>query len=167
MKSIRAPEMTARMLDHRQRDYLAAMDIGVWSLREAVAPETDAVESQAQLKLGPGSGGTLLVCAIDTDSASRLANDISRVLGSSPVWAWQYSDSDAVNLTQAVDENLFTTVAIFGEALAGQFFGGETPSHLNSAKLVLLPSMQDIQNRAEARRELWDIFCRSGMLEQG
>ena len=157
--------MAVRMLNNRQQDYLAAMDIRVWSLREAEVLETSAEASQVQLKLGPGSGGTLLVCAIDSDSASRLANDINRVLGNTPVWAWQYSDSGAVNLTQAVDENLFTTVAIFGKALAGQFFGGEQPAHLNSAKLVLLPSMQDIQNRPEARRELWETFCRSGMLE--
>lgn len=141
------------------------MDIRVWSLREPAAPEAPLRESLAQLKLGPGSGGILLVCAADTDSASRLANDIDRVLGGSPVWAWPFTDTGAVNLNCAIDENLFTRVAIFGRQLATQLFDGELPAHLNSAKLVLLPSMQEIQGRAESRRELWLTFCRSGMLE--
>ena len=46
-----------------------------------------------------------------------------------------------------------------------QLFDGELPAHLNSAKLVLLPSMRDIQRLAEARRTLWATLCRSGMLE--
>lgn len=156
-----------RMLSNRQQAYLDAMDIGVWSLREPVGPEAPLAGNLAQLKLGPGSSGILLVCAADTDSASRLANDISRVLGGSPVWAWPFTDPDAVNLSRAIDENLFTTVAIFGRQLATQLFDGELPAHLNSAKLVLLPSMQDIQGRAVSRRELWLTLCRSGMLELG
>jgi len=172
------------------------MDIGVWNLREPVSFETPVAENRtqldpvqvdpvqvdsaqvnpkqknpgqvdlAQLKLGPGTGGILLICSADHESASRLANDINRVLDSSPVWAWPCVDTGAVSLIQAVDENLFTTVAIFGESLAAQYFQGEQPAHLNSAKLVLLPSMQDIQNRAETRRALWAIFCRSGMIDQ-
>ena len=179
------------MLDSRQQAYLDAMDIGVWNLREPVSFETPVAENRtqldpvqvdsaqvnpkqknpgqvdlAQLKLGPGTGGILLICSADHESASRLANDINRVLDSSPVWAWPCVDTGAVSLIQAVDENLFTTVAIFGESLAAQYFQGEQPAHLNSAKLVLLPSMQDIQNRAEARRALWAVLCRSGMIDQ-
>ena len=116
------------------------------------------------LKLGPGGGGILLVCAVDTDSASRLANDISRALGSVPVWAWPHADSAAVKLTKAVEENLFTTVGVFGDEVARQFFDGDLPDSLQSANLVLLPSMQDIQHRAEARQLLWAAFCRSGMV---
>ena len=159
------------MPSSRQQAYLDAMDIGVWSLRDPVSFETCEAENPsqpnlAQLKLGPGSGGILLICSADNESASRLANDITRVLVGAPVWAWPHVDTDAVNLIQAVDENLFTTIAIFGEALAAQFFDGEQPAHLSSANLVLLPSMQDIQNRAEARRTLWATFCRSGMIDQ-
>ena len=155
------------MLSSRQQDYLDAMDIKVWSLREPVAPEAGVVVNPAQLKLSPGSGGTLLICAADTDSASRLANDINRVMDGTPVWAWPFADTGAVSLPQAVEENLFTTVAIFGKELAAQFFDDELPGHLNSASLVLLPSMQDIQDQAGARRLLWTTFCRSGMLETG
>ena len=148
---------------NRQQVYLDAMDITVWSLREPVMPEAGFVENHARLKLGPGSGGILLICSADSDSAGRLANDINRVLGGAPVWAWPYLDDGAVDLTRAVGDNLFTTVAFFGQELASQFFDGELPPHLNSAKLVLLPSMQDIQNQAEARRVLWATFCQSGL----
>ncbi|HEY5775219.1 MAG TPA: DNA polymerase III subunit psi [Xanthomonadales bacterium] len=155
------------MLSNRQQAYLDAMDIGVWNLREPVLPVSNAAVNLAQLKLGPGSGGILLVCAADTDSASRLANDINRVLGGAPVWAWPFDGTDAVDLGNAVAENLFTTVAFFGGELASRFFTGEPPAHLNSANIVLLPSMQDIQSKAGARRALWDSFCRSGMVDQG
>ena len=155
-----------RMISHKQLAYLDAMDIGVWSLREtssAAIPATDS-DSAPGLKLGPGGGGILLICAADTDSASRLANDIGRALASVPVWAWPHCDASAVKLTDAVEENLFTTVAVFGKKLAEQFFDGELPASLNSAKLVLLPAMQDIAERAETRQALWATFCRSGMV---
>jgi len=167
LKTSRIPVPVVEMLDSRQQAYLDAIDIGVWRLRKPLMPESVVTEKATQLKLGPGSGGILLICAADTDTAGRLANDIKRALGSAPVWAWPSADSDVVNLSLAVKENLFTTVAIFGRELAAQFFDDEPPVHLVSAKLVLLPSMQDIQNRAEARRELWSAFCGSGMLDPG
>jgi DNA polymerase III psi subunit len=160
--------MEARMpptrITTRQQAYLDAMDIGLWRLRESacvVTPDTDGVP---RLKLSPGSGGILLICDEDTDSASRLANDINRALGSVPVWAWPHTDAGGVDLISAIEENLFTTVAIFGTDLAAQFFGREIPVSLNSAKMVLLPAMPDIFGTAETRRVLWDTFCRSGMV---
>jgi len=162
------------MISNRQRAYLDAMDIGVWSLREVAAPSASsptasppmasAASSAPGLKLGPGGGGILLLCAADTDSASRLANDIARALGNVPVWAWPDDDASSVELTSAVEDNLFTTVAIFGDELAARFFDGDLPASLNSAKLVLLPAMQDLQSRAEARQMLWTTFCRAGMV---
>ena len=163
LKTGKTPVPAISMPGNRQA-YLDAMDIPVWSLREPVMPEAGVVENHARLKLGPGSGGILLICTADSDSAGRLANDINRVLGGAPVWAWPYLDDGAVDLSRAVGENLFTTVAFFGQELALQVFGGDLPAHLNSAKLVLLPSMQDIQNQAGAGRELWATFCKSGML---
>ncbi len=172
------------MISSRQWAYLDAMDISVWSLRETVSPlvstppipsqlssspltsspVTSSVDKRPGLKLGPGSGGILLICAADTDSASRLSNDISRALGNVPVWAWPDADVAAIELADAVEDKLFTTVAIFGNDLAAQFFDGELPASLNSAKLVLLPAMSDLQGEAEARRSLWTIFCRAGMV---
>ena len=167
------------MISNRQQAYLDAMEIGVWTLREEVCPSvssapvpsqptsspaTSSVDKIPGLKLGSGSGGALLICAADTDSASRLATDISRALGNVPVWAWPDTDSTAVELTSAVEDKLFTTVAIFGNELAAQFFDGELPASLNSAKVVLLPTMHDLQSGAEARQALWTIFCRAGMV---
>ncbi len=157
------------MISSRQLAYLDAMDIGVWSLRETATsavnpPAGSAVNNVPGLKLGPGGGGILLLCAADTDSASRLANDIARALGSVPVWAWPDADAAAVELANAVEDNLFTTVAIFGDELAAQFFDGELPASLNAAKLVLLPAMHDLQSRADARQVLWTTFCRAGMV---
>jgi DNA polymerase III psi subunit len=167
------------VISDRQHDYLDAMGISVWFLRESVSPVDSSVPGPSQLtsspsssfadktpglKLGPGSGGILLICAADTDSASRLANDISRALGNVPVWAWPDADDAAVELTSAVEDKLFTTVAIFGNDLAAQFFDGEPPASLKSAKVVLLPAMSDLQGGAEARRALWMTFCRAGMV---
>ena len=167
------------MISNRQQAYLDAMEIGVWALRETVSqpvssspvpskltasPETFSTDKTPGLKLGPGSGGILLICAADTDSASRLATDISRALGNVPVWAWPDADNAAVELTSAVEDKLFTTVAIFGNELAAQFFDGELPASLNSAKVVLLPAMPDLQSGAEARQALWAILCRASMV---
>lgn len=169
------------MINQRQQFYLEAMDIDVWRLRQNPMPASastststststavQALESEIQggpgLKLGPGSGGVLLVCAADIDSSSRLANDIGRALGCVPIWAWPHTESSAVKLSDAVEENLFTTVAIFGNDLVRQFFDGEPPVSLNSANLVLLPSMQDLQSKAAARQQLWNTFCRSGIV---
>ena len=157
------------MISNRQQAYLDAMGIEVWSLRDAPPPPSVTHTSNhiaPGLKLGSGSGGILLVCAADVDSASRLANDITRALGSVPVWAWPDDAADAVKLPAAIEDNLYTTVAVFGDELAGQFFGEEIPASLNSANLVLLPSMENIQSRADARKSLWGAICRSGMVSK-
>jgi DNA polymerase III psi subunit len=173
-------ERTGRMISNRQQAYLDAIGIEVWSLRDAppapvvaetIAPPSSVVtqtvaEPAFGLKLGSGSGGILLICGEDVDSASRLANDICRALGSPPVWAWPDDEADAVTLPIAVENNLYTTVAIFGNELAGKLFGEEIPTSLNAANLVLLPSMEDIQSRSDARKSLWAAICRSGMVSK-
>jgi len=131
----------------------------------AQAPVDQApAASGSGLKLGAGSGGTLLICAVDTHSASKLANDVSRSLGNVPVWGWPDSGADSVKPLDAVAENLFTTVAVFGEELAGQIFGHDLPGNLNSARLVVLPAMHELEARQDARRNLWATMCRSGMV---
>jgi hypothetical protein len=158
------------MISDRQHAYLDAIGIEVWSLRDSAMPppsvDTVPIVGASRLKVGSGSGGILLICAVDVDSASRLANDISRTLGSVPVWAWPNQESAAVDLVSAVEDKLFTTVAVFGDELAGQFFEGRLPDAVNSARLVILPSMLDIQTKADARRSLWACLCRSGMVSK-
>jgi hypothetical protein len=158
------------MISDRQQAYLDAIGIEVWSLRDSALPpptvDSNPILSSSRLKVGSGNGGILLVCAVDVDSASRLANDISRALGSVPVWAWPNEEPAAIDLATAVEEKLFTTVAVFGDELAGQIFEAKLPGAINSAKLVILPSMHDIQTSSEARRSLWASFCRSGMVSK-
>jgi DNA polymerase III psi subunit len=155
------------MLSDSQQAYLEAMDITVWQLRESVSPTAAGAVDVARLKLGPGSGGLLLICEADGDSAGRLASDINRALGGTPVWAWPGGAEDAPGLGSAIEESLFTTVAFFGKAVALRFFDCEPPAHFKSANLVVLPSMGDIERSAAARRDLWACICRSGMLEPG
>lgn len=167
------------MIERRQQAYLEAMGIQLWSPREAQQLQSSLVQaSMAEpavdqgpaatdaggLKLGAGSGGTLLICAVDSDSASKLANDISRSLGNVPVWGWPDNGTDSIKPLDAVAENLFTTVAVFGGELASRLFGHDVPSNLNSAKLVLLPTMHELEVTQAARKELWAIMCRSGMV---
>lgn len=114
--------------------------------------------------MGPGAGGVMLICAKDSDSASKMANDISRALGKMPVWSWPDSDEQAIAPADAVGENLFTCVAVFGELLGRLMFGSEIPTALGSAKLVILPSMSELASKASARRELWSVLCRSGII---
>ena len=106
----------------------------------------------------------MLICAKDSDSASKIANDISRSLGRMPVWAWPDSDKQSILPGDAVDENLFTCVAVFGEATGRLLFGNNLPASLGSAKLVQLPAMAELAGNESARRELWSILCRSGMI---
>lgn len=158
------------MLSRRQQAYLQAMDITVWNLRAAAPSSSTATSEDAvelRLKLGPGNGGVLLVCSADHESAGRLASDIARTLGGAPVWAWPVADETAATLDDAVEENLFSTVAFFGSELTRRFFSAEPPSHIRSARLVMLPAMQDIRESADARRTLWAGICQSGMLDQG
>lgn len=152
------------MIEDRQQAYLEAMGIPIWSARQTSHPQAAVIDHAPGLKLGPGRGGILLICGADTEPASKLSNDISRSLADVPVWAWPDGNVDSVKPGDAVDENLFTTVAVFGGDLAKQFFGREFPDSLNSASLVLLPAMHDLETRADARRELWMILCRYGMV---
>ncbi len=147
------------VVDALQQTYLEAMGVSVWALRNAKPANLDV-----GLKLGPGRGSVLLICATDIDSASKLANDIGRALGRVPVWAWPAENTDSVVLKEAVNNHLFTIVAVFGKTLAKQYFGEKLPATLNSANLVVLPAMSELERRADARRLLWSVLCQSGMV---
>ena len=161
---LKTPKPEKMLIDSRQLAYLDAMDIDVWQLRavETTLPCED--KTAPVIKLGSGRGGVLFLCAAAEESSSRLANDIDRSLGGVPVWAWPHQDVNSIALVDAVDEHLFTTVAIFGQELADVFFAAGLPASLNSANLVLLPSIKDLLNSAVARRSLWKIFCSKGMV---
>jgi hypothetical protein len=145
----------------RQRAYLDAMGIEVWRLRDTVA---QVERTGPAIRLGPGGGGVLLLCSCAADASSLVATDIARALGAVPVWAWPQPEGGATTLGDAVDEHLFTTVAVFGERLADDFFGGRVPASLNSARLVLLPSIEAVREQAAARRVLWQTLCKNRMV---
>ena len=160
-------------VDHQASETVAghATEVVAQQTTEAVGQQPSPAVAQPQptalaqgLKLGPGSGGILLVCAKDRDSASKLGNDIARVLPNNPVWAWPDNNESAVSPNEAVNENLFTCVAVFGDALAQLLFDKQVPSAIGSAKLVVLPAMSELESSAGARQQLWVEFCRSGMI---
>lgn len=152
------------MSDQQKRAYLEAMGIDVWRMRQQPVVETEEFHGDPGIRLGPGNGSTLLICADNTDSSSKLANDIVRALGNMPVWAWPQDDGPSTGLASTVDEHLFTVVAVFGDELAGHFFGGDVPGNIKAAKLVVLPSMQAISSESDSRKQLWHILCRAGMV---
>lgn len=147
------------VVDARQQAYLEAMGVSIWALRTA-----KPADHGVGLKLGPGRGSVLLICENDIDSASKLATDIGRAMGRVPVWAWPADNADSVVLKEVVNDHLFTTVAVFGKTLAKQFFGQKLPATLNSASLVVLPAMPELERHADARRLLWSVLCQSGMV---
>ena len=120
--------------------------------------------STAGIRLGPGRDGILLVCGSDDEPASRLANDVARALETVPVWAWPEAGPGAVSLEIAVEENLFTEVAVFGADLVAALFPAEVPAKVGAASIVPLPSLAEIREQAGSRKELWDALCRAGMV---
>lgn len=139
----------------------ADAQVSVPAVAEPVLPKKTVSQG---LKLGPGSDGILLICARDSDSASKLANDIARVLPKNSVWGWPDSDDSAIAPYAAVNENLFTCVAVFGGALAQLLFDKQVPAALGSATVVILPAMSELESSSDARRKLWFELCRSGMI---
>jgi hypothetical protein len=128
-------------------------------------PPADASSATAGIRLGPGRDGILLVCAGDDEPASRLASDITRALGTVPVWAWPGAGAEAVSIESAVEENLFTEVAVFGADLAASLFPGGVPAKVGAASVVQLPSMAAIREQAGSKRSLWNALCRAGMVK--
>ena len=156
---------TTRKLDSRQQAYLNAIGITTWVLRGTGTAATQRNCVVPLLKLGPGGGGALLICSEDTDSASPLASDINRSLSGVPVWAWPCeNEGGLVTLSAAVEDHLFTCVAFFGTELAARFVGDNLPASIQTAKLVLLPAIQDLKRNPKARRRMWSVLCQSDIV---
>jgi DNA polymerase III psi subunit len=130
-------------------------------------PPVDACSATVGIRLGPGRDGILLVCAGNDEPASRLASDIARALGAVPVWAWPGAGTEVVSIESAVEENLFTEVAVFGADLAASLFPGDVPAKVGAASILQLPSMAAIREQADSRRSLWNALCRAGMVKPG
>lgn len=164
------------MNPQRRMAYLQALGTPVW-LPKALfltGPEaTDvasAIEASADrvpltLALGDGTGGLLAICGSAQDIEHQVTADIVRVLEHTPVWAWPDGEGRGVALEAALDDRLFTAVLVFGQALANDLLGGEPPDHLGHARLVVAPSLGQLARDAAARRELWGLICRGGLVK--
>jgi len=141
----------------RHTAYLEAMGIPVWVRKEFAAQA--GRDELAGLRLGPGSGQFLLLCANAGETAGHLASDIARVFSAEPVWAWPAIDEPGQTAETAVDEHLFTTLVIFGAEAAGQVFGEDVPGVIGPARVLEAPAMKELANDPAARSRLWDTMC--------
>jgi hypothetical protein len=147
------------MSEARQRAYLEALDIPVW-VRKSAAEQVPGFDSPA-LRLGPGSGQVLLICAAVDEPAMRIATDVARSLKSEPVWAWPDHGAAGNDISATVKEHLFTTIVLFGKDLATQLFNVAIPESLGSARLLQAPSIGELARSPRARRSLWQAISAS------
>lgn len=139
------------MLESRRRAYLEVMGYDIWSSK-AAAPDLN------RLLLQPGNGEMLLVCDNPDAADGMLAGDIVRALGGSVVWAWPDPQGrpDSPTLGEAVRQQRFTRVLLFGSALAGRMFEGDVPLVLGSARIVSIHSLEELALQGSARQSLWN-----------
>ena len=141
----------------RHTAYLEAMGIPVWVRKEIAAKP--GREAAAGLRLGPGSGQFLLLCANAGETSGHLASDITRVFTAEPVWAWPAIDEPGQSVEAAIDERFFTTLVVFGPEAARQVFGKDTPGMIGPARVLVVPAMDELANDPAARCSLWNILC--------
>ena len=138
------------MIEARRRAYLEALGFEVWVTRRPV------VEA-GRIGVGPGQGSTLLLCPSAAESRTELAADLVRALGGDPVWAWLGSDADESGqlLEDVVAARLITRVFLFGPELVRSLFQGSPPEILGSARLTVLPGLEELAVSGAARQASW------------
>ena len=149
-----------------QRAYLEALEIPLWVRTELVRQISNSVTQDfvpPGLSLGPGSSQVLLVCSGIDEPAKRVSADIVRCLSAEPVWAWPVTDIDSPSLKgqaleNQIEEHLFTSVILFGEALNAQLFGGPVPDILGSARISTAASLGELEASPASRQELWKLI---------
>ena len=149
--------MKARRMDEARRTaYLDALGIPSWISRAPAQAETgrDAPPADVRLRVCPGIGSVLMICGDRDLTASLLADDIRRALGDDPVWAWP-GESDGEFLEDVVAERLFTDILVFGEALSDVLFGQSAPATVGAARVLCVPSLDELSRVPESRRSLW------------
>lgn len=145
--------------------YLRAMEIPLWVRRGRDCEEMQHASSgtAATLRLGPGSGGVLLICANAKETAGLLAADISRASNGEPVWAWPHEGDGACDAREAIEDSSFTTVVVFGPVLARRLFGEPAPGTIGQARLISVPGFDELARSAAARRGLWKTMVSGGL----
>jgi hypothetical protein len=138
------------MIESRRRAYLDAMGLDVWTVKPK-PPEPDRLVFQ------PGVGETLLLCQEPDDTAIRIAGDIVRALEHGIVWAWPDPEgrAESISLEQAISQQLFTRVVVFGDALAQRVFKGNAPQVLGSARILVTQSLDELTVRGSAKQAFW------------
>ncbi|NIP19329.1 MAG: hypothetical protein GWM87_15100 [Xanthomonadales bacterium] len=144
------------MIPSRRAAYLDALGIQTWVRKELVE---DSDVAAGCLRLGPGTGRLLLLCASAEETAGKLAADIARALPEQPVWAWPGEGQEDRPAREVVDEHLFTDLLAFGKEPARLVLGKKLPETLGSARVILAPAMDELQREAAARRALWRVLC--------
>jgi len=138
------------MIEARRRAYLEALGFEVWVTRRPAA-------EAGRIVVGAGQGSTLLVCPSAAECRTELAADLVRALGGDPVWAWLGLDADESGqvLEEVVAARLITRVFLFGQDPARSLFHGSPPEILGSARLTVLPGLQELAVSGTARRDSW------------
>lgn len=153
-------------MDALHIEYLRALDIPVWVSRDTEPePATVPMQDTRLLRLGPGNSAVLCVCHAADETASVLAADISRALGEAPVWAFPDEGPGTMEIEQAVDEHLNAFVLVFGEALAGEVLGAEPGSRIQSARVLVAPSLQELETSPASRKALWQLVVSAGLVK--
>ena len=144
-----------------QLRYLDALGIPVWKQRAGKA-KIDL------LHLGPGSGSTLMVCEHAQATATAIAADISRFVGADAAWAWPLEENSetggrpGMDLTGIIEQNLITTVLVFGEAFSLQLMRGFDGASSGSARFIQLDDFDRLKQSAKSRRQLWQKIAGLG-----
>lgn len=151
------------MTESQRLAYLEALDIPVWVPRgQARPPAVDP--GPGCVRLGPGTGSTILICARPEQSSGSLASDIARSLAPPPVWAWPDESGDGMTVADAVQESLCTGLIVFGRALAERLLGSEMSDRVGPARVLIADDLEVLAGSAGARRELWRKLCAEGMV---
>jgi len=138
------------MSEPLRRAYLEAMGLDVWVARPP-RPQRD------RLLVCPGQGSTLLICQSAEESVTKLAGDIARALGQQLVWAWpdEAGMPDSPTVEQAVVQQLFTRIIVFGPALANQLFKGDIPQVLVSSMVSVTSGLDELAVNGTVKQAFW------------
>jgi DNA polymerase III psi subunit len=151
------------VIEQQRLAYLKALDIAVW-LPRTQQPSNEAHCLPCCVRLGPGTGETLVVCDRPDQSSGSLASDIVRSLGGVPVWAWLDDSASGLSLAEAVQDRLFTGLIVFGHGLAERLLGDAIPERLGPARVLVTDDIDTLGRSAGARRELWRQLCLGGLV---
>lgn len=138
------------MTELRRRAYLEALGIDIWLARSEQS-------AGAALTIKPGQGSVLLIADSPSACAGELAADIQRSLGGDAVWAWpvQPGEGAGEGLDNAIRQQLFTRVVVFGKDIAGQVLGDEPPVVLLSSAITVSLRLEELAFDGQAKRSLW------------